>query len=79
MTIRNTCIALVAAALLVACSDGHGSSSSGGNDPGAQTVTQAASAQISFSTTDTSQPIEPNNLTISGADTNETSSPESVN
>jgi hypothetical protein len=78
MTIRTPRIALVASGLLLACSDGHRSSSSGGFEPDAQTVTQAASAQISFRTTDTAQPIEANTLRVSGSDTDDTLSPQPI-
>jgi uncharacterized cupredoxin-like copper-binding protein len=79
MTSRISRIALAAALLLAACSGGGHGSGMAGKQPAAQTVTQAASAQIAVSTTDTAQPIEPNVLMVSGADTNETSSPKSLN
>jgi hypothetical protein len=81
---RITCfLALTGAAIGVSCSDGgHSSSSAAGGGMstfGAQTVTQAASAQISFNTTDTAQPVEPSTIRMSDADTSDTSSPDSVN
>jgi hypothetical protein len=73
---------LAAAVVGLACSGGGSSSggaASGMQAASAQTVTHAASTQISFSTTDTAQPVEPATLLISDADTNDTAAPESVN
>jgi hypothetical protein len=79
MTSRNTRIALATAVLLAACSGGGGGHSSGAaGQAGDATVTGVASQQIATNTNETSQPIEVNTLAVSGADTDETSSPKSV-
>ena len=64
--------------LLVACGCGGGANSPAMAD-GAQTVSQAASAQIASGTNDSAQAIEINRLSLSNADTDETSAPSSVN
>jgi hypothetical protein len=80
MISRNARITLAMAVLLASCSGGSGHPSSGaGSQAGDATVTGVASQQIATNTNEIGQPIEVNTLAVTGADTDETSSPKSVN
>ena len=64
--------------LFIACGSG-GSSNPPAMAGDAQTVSQAASAQIASGTNDSGQAIEVNQLSLSSADTDEISAPATVN